>query len=73
MALLKLAADCMSDFDFVKQLLHINNDIGEMSADNWEKESQDNPEKDHPKTSNDDDEVRQEIDSSVILNNSDKE
>lgn len=34
LALLKLAADCMSDFDFVKQLLHINNDIGEMSADN---------------------------------------
>uniref|UniRef100_A0A336K7X1 CSON000982 protein n=1 Tax=Culicoides sonorensis TaxID=179676 RepID=A0A336K7X1_CULSO len=33
-ALLKLAADCMSDFDFVKHLLHINDDIGEMSADN---------------------------------------
>lgn len=73
-ALLKLAADCMSDFDFVKQLLHINNDIGEMSADNWDKESQDNPEIDHQNNkSNDDiDRCEKESESSVILNKSDK-
>lgn len=70
-ALLKLAADCMSDFDFVKQLLHINNDIGEMSADNWDKECQDNPENDRSNKKNDDHKASEENESSVILNNSD--